>query len=297
MKPATTVAILSLLVGVSRLPIVASAAADQIPKKIYAQRLVDEVVKKHPEVLVLAMHVTPPNSPDNVIIASNIGRIGKKADEDDLRVIRTGQPIVEVNKTGDRFEVELPLQDVAGNTIGALGVVFPYKSGDDKAALQAKAEKIRDGLRRHISHVANLFDPAQFDPRIRTDTYAQKLVDETLAKHTDLLILVMHVTPPNRSDNVIIASNIGRIGKKADEDDLKVIQTGKPNLEVNATGDRFEVELVLQDSFRKTIGALATVFPYKPGDDKVGFHKRAEKIRDELRKEIPTLAKLFDPAH
>ena len=40
-----------------------------------------ETVARYPEILVLAMHVTPPKSTDNVIIASNIGRIGKKADE------------------------------------------------------------------------------------------------------------------------------------------------------------------------------------------------------------------------
>src|ERR1700686_2541451 len=64
--------------------------------------------------------------------------------------------------------------------------------------------------------------------------YAQKLVDEALTKHPDVVILVMHVTPPGSAENVIVASNIGRYGKKADEDDLRVIETGKPNLEVNA---------------------------------------------------------------
>ncbi len=77
--------------------------------------------------------------------------------------------------------------------------------------------------------------------------YAQKLVDETLAKHKNVVIMALHVTPPGKTDNVIIASNIGRLGKKADEDDLRVIETGKPNLEVNKKGDHYEVELVLQD--------------------------------------------------
>lgn len=125
-------------------------------------------------------------------------------------------------------------------------------------------------------------------------THAQKLVDETVAKHPDVLVLAMHVTPPNSSKNVIIASNIGRIGKEADEDDLRVISTGKPNLEVNKTGDRFEVELVLQDASGKTIGALGVVFPYKAGDKKSELQKRAERIRDDLRKQIPTLANLFE---
>ena len=107
------------------------------------------------------MHVTPPKGHDNVIIASNIGRIGKKADEDDLGVIKTGVPKLEVNATGDRFEDELPLLDQSGARIGALGVVFAYKNGDDKTALQKKAEQVRDELRKQISSVAKLVEPAR----------------------------------------------------------------------------------------------------------------------------------------
>lgn len=130
-------------------------------KKIFAQKLVDDTLAKHPDVIILALHVTPPNHPDNVIIASNIGRIGKKADEDDQRVIETGQPNLEVNKTGNHFEVELPLQDKAGKTIGAAGIVFNYKAGDDKAAMQKKAEAVRDEMRRQTPTVAKLFEPVQ----------------------------------------------------------------------------------------------------------------------------------------
>jgi hypothetical protein len=123
--------------------------------------------------------------------------------------------------------------------------------------------------------------------------YAQKLVDQALAKHSEVVILAMHVTPPDKPDNVIIASNIGRIGKKADEDDLRVINTGKPNLERNEKGDHFEVELVLQDESGNTIGALGVVFMYKPNNE-AAFQKSAEQLRDELRKRIPSRAKLFD---
>jgi hypothetical protein len=125
--------------------------------------------------------------------------------------------------------------------------------------------------------------------------YAQKLLDETLAKHKDVLIMAMHVTPPGKTENVIIASNIGRIGKKADEDDLRVIETGKPNLEVNKKGDHFEVELVMQDQSGKTIGAVGIVFAYEKGKE-AEFQKNAEQIRDEMKQKTPTLAKLFEPA-
>src|SRR5258708_39228036 len=81
--------------------------------------------------------------------------------------------------------------------------------------------------------------------------YAQKLLDETLAKHKEIVIMAMHVTPPGKTENVIIASNIGRIDKKADDDDLRVIETGKPNLDVNKQGGHFEVQLVMQDQSGK----------------------------------------------
>jgi hypothetical protein len=136
-----------------------SSAAQSQPK-IFAQKLVNETIQKHPEVVILAFHVTPPDKKDNVIIASNIGRIGKKADEDDMRVINTGKSNLEVNKTGNHFEVELVILDQAGNTVGAAGVVFNYKAGDDQKALEKKAEQIRDEWRPQIRNKAALFAPA-----------------------------------------------------------------------------------------------------------------------------------------
>ncbi len=125
--------------------------------------------------------------------------------------------------------------------------------------------------------------------------YAQKLLDETLAKHKEVVIMAMHVTPPGKPDNVIIASNIGRIGKKADEDDQRVIDTGKPNLEVNKKGDHYEVEMVLQDQSGKTIGAVGIVFMNEKGKEQE-FLKKATEIRDEMKDKTPNIAKLFEPA-
>ena len=142
-----------------------------------------------------------------------------------------------------------------------------------------------------ILFAAAQFALAQEGKRI----YAQKLLDETLAKHKEVVIMAMHVTPPGKNENVIIASNIGRIGKKADEDDLRVIETGKPNLEVNKKGDHFEVELVLQDQSGKTIGAVGIVFNYEKGKEPE-FQKKAEQIRDEMKEKTLTRAKLFEPA-
>lgn len=158
---------ITMCIGMAALAIAAAAQqgdngktwAPEGNKKIFAQKMVDDILKKHQDVIILALHVTPPNYSDNVIIASNIGRIGKKGDEDDMRVIETGKPNLEVNKAGNHFEVELPLQDQSGNTIGAAGIVFNYKAGDDQEALQKKAEIVRDEMREQTPTLAKLFQP------------------------------------------------------------------------------------------------------------------------------------------
>jgi iron complex outermembrane receptor protein len=115
---------------------------------------------------------------------------------------------------------------------------------------------------------------------------AQRLVDEELAKHPQIILMGIHAQPPGHK-NVIVASNFGRIGKIGDEDDLDVIHTGKPKLEVPPKADRFEVEFALKDKAGKTIGATGVVFNYKPGDDKVALKKIADEIAADMRSQLP----------
>jgi hypothetical protein len=125
----------------------------------FAQKLVDEALAKHPEIILLAIHATPPGH-KNLIVASNFGRIGKIGDEDDMRCIHTGKSNLELGAKGDHFEDELVLQDASGKTIGALGVVFRYKAGDDKASLEKIAIQTRDEMKRQITSEKKLFGPA-----------------------------------------------------------------------------------------------------------------------------------------
>jgi hypothetical protein len=125
--------------------------------------------------------------------------------------------------------------------------------------------------------------------------FAQKLVDEALAKRPEVILIAIHAQPPNHK-NLIVASNFGRIGKIGDEDDLRCIRTGKSNLELSSSGNHFEDELVLLDASGKTIGALGVVFNYKPGDDKAALAKIAEQVRDEMKTQLPNKNTLFGPA-
>ena len=130
----------------------------------FAQQLIDEASAKHPDVVIMAIHAKSPADPAYPIIAwfgptGGKVRIGKKADDDDMRVVNKGTENLEVNATGDRFEVEMPLKDVNGKTVGALAVVYPYKNGDDKKEMQRKAEQIRDEMQPKISSAAKLDQP------------------------------------------------------------------------------------------------------------------------------------------
>lgn len=120
----------------------------------FAQKLVDEALARHPEVILMAIHAQPPGH-KNLIVASNFGRIGKIGDEDDMRCIRTGKSNLEVN--GNHYEDEVALKDQSGRTIGALGVVFNYKPGDDKAALIKIADQIGEEMKAQIPTKSALF--------------------------------------------------------------------------------------------------------------------------------------------
>jgi hypothetical protein len=122
-----------------------------------AQKLVDEALTARPEVILMAIHG---GAPKYDIIASNFGRIGKLGDEDDLRCIQTGKNNLEVDASGKHFEAEVPLRDNAGTIVGALGVVFNYKSGDDKLANERIAMAISSHMAAQISSAKSLFGPA-----------------------------------------------------------------------------------------------------------------------------------------
>jgi hypothetical protein len=275
----------------------ASAQAADAAKKVYAQELVEKAVAGHPEIAEVEIHATPPKSVDNIVIAAYNGHLGQKADPEDLDVIKTGKPSTGLNQAGDRYEVNLPLFDASHRTVGGIGIAFKYKAGADKAALDKQAADIRDRMARRISHVANLLEKVPYDAAaVSANTLAQKLVDEALEANKDIVIIAMHAAAPGNAEYPIVASNIGRIGKHADEDDMGVIKSGKPKLEINETGDRFESLGVLHDAGGKLVGAVGVVFPYKKGDDQQAMHRRAEALRGAMAAQIPSADKLVQAA-
>ncbi len=280
----------SVLAGVFAFAASSNAGAAAHAPATWGQHLVDVALHDHPDVYSIVLHVTPPKGSDNVIVASNIGRIGKKADADDLQVLKTGRSRYEVNKTTGRFSVEESLQDVSGAAIGVLAVSFP--AGSDTARDRAEAAEIQRFFSAHVISTANVMDAYPYSSAYSPKNAAQALVEHTMARHPELIVLGMHVSLPN-GRNVFLGSNIGRIGKLADDDDMRVVNTGRSNFEVSSDKRRYEVELVLEDQSGKNIGALGTVFRYTGPADKAKWNARAIAIRDEMAKQIPSAVSLL----
>lgn len=273
-------ALLLVCASVLSLPAIA-----EIPVKIYAQELVDRTVATNPDLLVVAMHVTPPNARENVIIASNIGRIGKAADEDDLRVIETGKANVEIAHGGERFEVELPLRDVGGTTVGALGLVWSYK-GEERATFESKAQHIRDALAKRILNTANLLDPYPFAAMTTTRTRAQKLVESTVTRHPELTVLALRAPSKSAGTLIVLGSTFGRHGKKADADDMKIFDRAEPVTGIYSNGKRFGVDLPLLDRSGRKIGTMNAGYAWTAGGDEKALLAKAIALRDELKTSI-----------
>jgi len=236
--------------------------------KTYAQELADRAVAAHPELASVSMQVTPP-----------------KADK----------PVTYMAGTGNgAYSSELPLLDANRRKVGT--VTISFAQAGDKATQDKAAAAVRDQIARRISHVANLVEPASFDPNIPTSSYGQKLVDELLDAHPHVVILALHAKAPGNEDYPIVASNIGRLGKKADEDDMSVITKGESKYELNDTGDRFEVEHPLLDKAGKTIGAVGVVFAYKKGQNQDPLKKEADAIQTFLKQHVTDAGSLTQPA-
>ncbi|MCU1286747.1 MAG: hypothetical protein JWO13_3097 [Acidobacteriales bacterium] len=147
-------AALILLAGICSL----AQAQSPSTKKIYAQKLVDELFAKRNDLVSMGIHVTPPGQPDNVIIASNVpSKIGKKSSDDDMGVMRTGTPLIKL-KGEDVYDIVLPIYVSSGKTIGIIGMNLRCKKGEGEASALKRARQIVAGLKRRIPSEAKLFE-------------------------------------------------------------------------------------------------------------------------------------------
>jgi hypothetical protein len=288
---------LKVLAALAAAPFVAAAAlAAAAPPVIgqgsYGQELVARLMAVHPAVSAMTLYIDVPGGKGPESIASSDGQTGNPPPAAAARALKAWRPHFSYEKASRRLTAEVPMLDMSHKKAGVMTLVLQGKS---RAALVREAFAIRAELARRTSYAANLVQQAVVDPRIPLDSYAQHIVDTELARHRDVLILAIHATTPKNADPEILASNIGRIGKKADSDDMRVVRDGKTNLEVNKGLGRYEVELPLKNAAGERIGALGVVFPLTAHTNQKAKHAEAIRIRNEIARRIPSAAKLVEP--
>jgi hypothetical protein len=136
-----------------------SAQSSRLQGKIVAQKLVDDLVAKHPDLVRVGLHLTPPNRTDNMIVACNVAaRIGRKSDPEDLKAMQTGKPVV--LKEGGDFDVTLPLHTASGKVIGAIGLTFKPRDNEQESVAAERAKKMAAEVEKQITSETKLFESA-----------------------------------------------------------------------------------------------------------------------------------------
>lgn len=135
---------------------VAFAAAQPV-RAPRAQALIDTLLREHPEIQTIGLHVTPPGLTDNVNIAcSKLGKVGKRSAAIDIEVLETGKPSSRMANKG-AFDIGVPIADASGRKLGMIVVVIPAVRAKDKNDAMAQVLKIRDILQSRIPSAESLF--------------------------------------------------------------------------------------------------------------------------------------------
>src|SRR5499427_7116609 len=137
-----------------------------------------------------------------------------------------------------------------------------------------------------------------------TKIYAQTLSDEIMAKHPELISVTFHGVPPglDKVYTMFAGSFPERIGNTDDPDDIDVITKGitivDPRWKKSDPEKKFVMMMPLRDAAGEHIGLLVLAYklPSSVAKTETEFFVAASKLRDGLRKRIPSYADLFKPA-
>jgi hypothetical protein len=139
-------------------------------QKIYGQKLVDEDMKKHPELLSITLHGVPPGKTEvyTMFAGSFPERIGNPDDPDDIDVIKKGITILDprwkrTKDTDKKFVVLMPMQDAKGENVGLVVYAFknpPKMTGMEEHYLKESTE-LRNDLAKRIPGYDKLFEPVK----------------------------------------------------------------------------------------------------------------------------------------
>jgi hypothetical protein len=155
----------------------AARAANEHPKnwtppaaKIYAQKLSDEIMAAHPDLISVTFHGVPPGQTDayTMFAGSYPDRIGNADDPDDIDISKKGITILDPrwhrpNDTVKKFVMMLPLRDATGENVGEIVITYknPPGSGKTEKDFFLASTRLRDSLMKKIPSYAALFEGAK----------------------------------------------------------------------------------------------------------------------------------------
>ena len=140
--------------------------------------------------------------------------------------------------------------------------------------------------------------------------YAQVLSDQIMAAHPELISITFHGVPPGMKDvyTMFAGSYPDRVGNPDDDDDIMIVKLGITILDsrwnrLKDPAKKFVMMLPLRDAAGNHLGLL--VAAYKNPDfsptvtsskQEADFFAKGMKLRDDLQKQIPSYAALFEKA-
>lgn len=128
--------------------------------------------------------------------------------------------------------------------------------------------------------------------------FAQQLVERALATHPEVTGLELSSIPLGKPCMCIASTDPKDLGDKCDTDELTPMKTSKPFVEKEKEGGKevYDITMPLHDASGKMIGAVGMDFKPEPGQVESQVLKVARQIVGEMETQIPTQAKLFEPA-
>jgi hypothetical protein len=150
-----SVALVVLVMSLAARPVRA-----QKQPETYAQRLVNDFVRRHSEVTGVELAIITDRG-CATLAATDPKDVGEKCDDDEKGPIRTGQPDVEApSKSDPVYDITQALHDSAGRLIGAVGMDIKPEAGPDRAAVIARAKALLQELEAQIPSKEKLFERA-----------------------------------------------------------------------------------------------------------------------------------------
>jgi len=130
--------------------------------KIYAQKLVEEILSTHAGLTALELAATPPGKKQCVNIASNETKgIGEKCDKDEFTAMKTDKPFVEKEKENGKevYDVTIPVHDANGKIIATAGIDFKPEPNQSEAQVTERSHQIAKEIESKLKSKAKLFEP------------------------------------------------------------------------------------------------------------------------------------------